>query len=57
MRDVINEIAKTHMMEYVHPTYIVRFTEDIVRECCKELELNGYDDSSATLKKQFRIED
>jgi hypothetical protein len=57
MREVIKEIAKNHMMGYVHETNLIRFAEDLAREFCKKLELNGYDDASNVLKKQFEIED
>jgi hypothetical protein len=57
MREVIKEIAKNHMMEYVHETNLIRFSEDLAREFCRKLELNGYDDASNVLKKQFEIED
>jgi hypothetical protein len=56
MREVIKEIAKNHMMEYVHETNLIRFSEDLAREFCRKLELNGYDDASAVLKKQFNID-
>lgn len=57
MREVIKEIAKNHMMGYVHETNLIRFAEDLAQECCKELELNGYNDASNVLKKQFGIKD
>ena len=50
-RQIILDIAKLHMMEFVHETSLVRFTDDVVRACCAELELNGYDDASAQLRK------
>lgn len=50
-RERILEIAKENMLEYVHQTYLVRFTEQIVEECCNQLAANGYDDASNVLKK------
>jgi hypothetical protein len=44
-------IAREHMMEFVHETSLVRFTDDVIRACCAELEANGYDDASEQLKK------
>jgi hypothetical protein len=49
-QDVLS-IAREHMLEYVHETNLVRFTDDIIRACCVELESNGYDDASEQLKK------
>jgi hypothetical protein len=50
-RQEILVIAKLHMMEFVHETSLVQFTDDIIRACCAELETNGYDDASQVLRK------
>jgi hypothetical protein len=35
---------------------IDRFGLAVVADCCRELELNGYDDASQLLKRYFEIQ-
>jgi hypothetical protein len=51
-RKRVLEIAKNNMMQYVHETNLVRFSEQIVEECRRCLELNGYDDAGRVLTKE-----
>ena len=50
MRTLINEIAKKNMMEYVHPTYLNRFSSQLIEECARNLETHGYDDAAKQLR-------
>ena len=50
LRDQLSDIAVKHSMEYVHETYLMRYTRDVIREAIAELELNGYDDAAEQLR-------
>lgn len=52
-RKRVREIAKDHMMQFVHETNLVRFTEQVIEECRRCLESNGYDDASRVLTKEI----
>ena len=54
MRQTVLTIAREHSMEYVHETYLMRYTCAIVRETIAELELNGYDDAAAQLRLTWK---
>ena len=53
MRTIINEIAKKHMLEFVHPTQLNRFVSEIIEHCAQDLELNGYDDAARQLRTKI----
>ena len=54
IRTQVLTIAESHSMMYVHETYLMRYTRDIVRETIAELELNGYDDAAAQLRLMWK---
>ena len=54
MRQTVLAIADKHSMMYVHETYLMRYTRDVVLETILELELNGYDDAALQLRTQWK---
>ena len=50
-RAKVLEIAKEHMMEFVHPTNLNRFANSILEEAAQECETNGYDDAAKQIRK------
>jgi hypothetical protein len=54
LRDQLSDIAVKYSMEYVHETYLMRYTRDVIREAIAELELNGYDDAAAQLRIKWK---
>ena len=50
MRTLISEIAEKNMMGYVHPTYLNRFSSQLIEQCAKNLEAHGYDDAAKQLR-------
>jgi len=54
IRQQVLTIANNNSMMYVHETYLVRYTRDIVLATIADLELNGYDDAANQLRVTWK---
>jgi len=50
IRNELTDIAVKYSMEYVHETYLMRYTRDVVLAAIADLELNGYSDAADQLR-------